>query len=121
MPEMPADNTVEFPLPTLATFDGSPAHVGECVSVQPLFAEHREESGEERNGEAGIQHGLNLDDRAWRTRPLRDGRNSVKSGVVHHVDDDAEESGGFFTWILLELGVDLDNEGGSDSGEQTSL
>jgi len=37
------------------------------------------------------------------------------------VDEDAKESGRFFVWVRLELGVDLDDEGGSDGGEQTCL
>ena len=37
------------------------------------------------------------------------------------MDEDAEESGGFFIWVWLELGADLDDEGGSNGGEQTSL
>jgi len=37
------------------------------------------------------------------------------------VDEDAEESGGLIVGVGLELGVDLDDECGSDSGEQTGL
>ena len=64
-----------------------------------------------------------MDDHTWRTGPgLWDGWNAVaKGGAVHLVDEDTEESGGFFGWVRLELGADLDDEGGSDGGEQTSL
>ena len=52
------------------------------------------------------------------TRPLRDRRNVVaESSVVDLVNEDAEEGGGFFVWVWLELGVDLNDEGGSDGGE----
>jgi len=33
------------------------------------------------------------------------------------VNEDAEESGSFFVRVRLELGADLDDEGGSDCGE----
>ena len=83
-----------------------------------MLAEHREESGEERSCETGIQDRLNMDDRAWGARPLRECRNvAAESGVVNLVNEDAEESSGFFVWIRLELGVDLNDEGGSDGGE----
>jgi len=49
-------------------------------------------------------------------------RNVVaESGVVYLVNENAEESGGLFIWIRLKLGVDLDNEGRSNGGKQTSL
>jgi len=37
------------------------------------------------------------------------------------VDNDAEESSSFFIWVRLELRVDLNDEGRSDSREKTSL
>ena len=53
---------------------------------------------------------------------MGDRRNfTTKCGVVNLVDEDTEESGCFFIWVLLEPGVDLNDEGGSDSGEQASL
>ena len=66
---------------------------------------------------------MNLDNRAWGTSPrLWDGGNTVAvGGVVHLIDEEAEESGGLFVRIRLELGVDLDDKGGSDGREQTSL
>ena len=83
-----------------------------------MLAEHREESGEERSCETGIQDGLNLDDRTWGVKPLRECRNvAAESSIVDLVNEDAEEGGGFFVWIRLELGVDLNDEGGSDGGE----
>jgi len=50
-----------------------------------------------------------------------DGSVAAERGVVHLVDEDAEESGRLFVRIGLELRMDLDDEGGSDGGEQTSL
>ena len=63
-----------------------------------------------------------MDDRRWRTGPLWDRRNvAAESGVVYLVDEDAEESGGLSVRVRLELGVDLDDECGSDCGKQSSL
>jgi len=122
MLKVPGDDAVEFPLPILAAFDGSPTHVGRCVSVQPLLAEHSEECGEERHGKTSVQQGLDLDDRVRRAGPVGERRDFIaKSGVVNLVDEDAEESGRFFVWVRLELGVEVDDEGGGDGGEQTSL
>ena len=51
-----------------------------------------------------------------------DCRNLVaENSVVHLVDEDAEESGGFFVRIRPELRVDLDDEGRGDCRKQTSL
>ena len=56
------------------------------------------------------------------TGPLWDGGNVIaEGGVVDLVDEDTEESGCLFVRVWLELGVDLDNERGSDGGKQTSL
>jgi hypothetical protein len=58
----------------------------------------------------------------WRTGPLgKRGSVATKRGVVHLVKDDSEESGGLIGWVWLELGMDLDDEGRSDGGEQTGL
>ena len=49
------------------------------------------------------------------------GNVASKSCVVDPVDEDAEEGGGLFTCIWLELRLDLDDEGRCHGGEQTSL
>ena len=47
----------------------------------------------------------------WGTGPLWECRNVVtESGVIQLVNDDTEESGGLFVRVLLELGLDVDNE-----------
>jgi len=56
------------------------------------------------------------------TKPLWDGGNvTAKGGVVDLVDQDTEESGCLSVRVWLELGVDLDDECGSDDGKQTAL
>ena len=123
MVKIPAVDPVEFLLPILAALNGGTTHVNRCISIQPLLAEHRKESGEQRSSEAGEEDCLDLDNHAWGTSPrLWDGGNVVAEGsVVHLVNEDTEESGGIFVWIRLEPGADLDDKGGSDGGEQTSL
>ena len=37
------------------------------------------------------------------------------------MDEDAEERGGLFVWVFLQLGLDLDDECRGHGGEQTSL
>ena len=121
MVEIPANDAVELPLPIPAAFNGGTSHVDRCISVQPLLSHHCQESGEERSGKTGKEDRLDLDNHVWRSSPrLWDGGHVItESCVVHLVDEDTEEGGGLFIWI--GLGVDLDNEGGSDGGEQTSL
>jgi len=63
-----------------------------------------------------------MDYRLGRAGPLWEGRNVVaECGVVDLVNQDAEESRCLVVRVLLELGVDVDDECGGDGGEQTSL
>jgi len=120
--EIPRHDPVQLSLTILAAFDGRPSHVDRSVSVQPLLPEHCEESGEERGGKAGVQDALNLDRRSWRAGPLwQSGDIATEGGIVDLVDQDTKEGGGFFVWIRLELGVDLDDECRRHGREQTSL
>ena len=58
----------------------------------------------------------------WRSIPLGNGGSVVtKGGVVNLVNEDSEEGSSLLASVRLELGLDIDDEGGSDSGEQTSL
>jgi len=123
MVKIPRNDAVEFALSILAAFDGRPSHVDRYVSVQPLLAEHREEGGEERSGETREEDRLNLYDRVCGTGPRRwdCGNVIAERGVVDLVDEDTEEGGCLFVRVLLKLGVDLDDESGSNGGKQTSL
>ena len=118
MVEVPGDDTIEFALPVLTAFDGGTSHVGRFVTVQPLFAEHREKGGEERDGETREEDGLDVDHHVGRARPLWEGRHVVaEGGVIDLVNEDTEESDGLIVWVRLELRVDLDDECGGDGGE----
>jgi hypothetical protein len=44
--KVPGDDAIQLPLAIPATFYAGPPHVGRRVSIQPLLAEHRQESGE---------------------------------------------------------------------------
>ena len=122
MIEVPHDDPIELALTILATFDSGPSHVGLCISVEPLFAEHREEGGEKCGGETRVEYSLNLDYCVRGTCPLWKGGSIVsEGGVVNLVDENTEESGGLITRVGLELRLDVDDESGSDGGEQTSL
>ena len=57
-----------------------------------------------------------------RAGPLRKrGNVATERGVVHLVEEHSNESGGLVGWVWLELGMDLDDEGRSDGGEQIGL
>ena len=66
---------------------------------------------------------MDLDNRARGASPLWESRNVVVSerGVVNLVNENTKESGGLAVGIRFELGVDLDDKGGSDCREQTGL
>ena len=122
MVEIPGDNPVELSLSILATLDCRTSNVDRRVPVQPLLAEHREEGGEEGGRKTREEDCLNVDDLMRRACALRDRWDvAAKSGVVHLVGQDAEESSGLFVWVGLELGVDFYNEGGCYGREQTGL
>ena len=53
-----------------------------------------------------------------RAGPLWEGGSVVSEGsVVDLVDEDAEEGDSLVTRVGLELGLDVDDEGGGDCGE----
>ena len=63
-----------------------------------------------------------MDYRAGRAGPLRECRNvASEGGVVDLVKKNSKEGCGDVVRVLLEVGVDLDDECGGDGREQTSL
>ena len=120
--EVPGNNAVKFTLSTLTAFDGASSQIGRRVSIQPLFAEHREKGGKKRGGETCEEDGLDVNYCAGRSCPLWEGWNVVTEGsVVYLVDEDTEESCCLVVRVLSELRVDLDDECGCDGREQTGL
>jgi len=87
------------------------------VQVQPLLPEHREEGREERGSKAGVQDALNFNCHPRRAGPLQQSGNvTAKGGIADLADEDAE-SGDLFVWVLLQLGVGLDDERRGHCGE----
>ena len=63
-----------------------------------------------------------MDCRGGRTGPIWEGGGDVSEcGIIDFVNEDPEERMGLVVWIGLELRIDLDDERGCDSGEQTGL
>ena len=63
-----------------------------------------------------------MNDHVRRASPLWEGWNIItEGGVIDLVDKDSEESSGLIVWVRLELGVEIDDECGGDSGEQSGL
>ena len=90
--------------------------------IQPLLAEHCQERGKQGGGKTGEEDSLDLDNGVGRACPLRKGGRVIsEGGVVDLEDENPEESSGLIIGVRPELGVDLDDEGRSHSGEQTSL
>jgi hypothetical protein len=83
-----------------------------------LFAEHREESGQEGNDETGEQDDLDVNNRGGGGSPLWEGGSAAYEGVVVDlVNKEAEEGGDLVTRVGLQLGVNSDNEGRNYSRE----
>ena len=99
-----------FSLSALAAFDGRSSHFSRCVTIEPLFPEHRKEGRE-----TGEEDFLDVNHCG------RVGALFPKVVFIDLVDEDAEKCGGLVTRIWLKLGVDLDHECGCDSGKQTGL
>ena len=77
---------------------------------------------EEREATRLARRAWDLDERVRRSCPLWDRRNAAtESGTVHRVNKDAKESSRLVVRVLLELGMDLDDERGGYGGEETNL
>ena len=105
-----------------ATFDHRPARVPQ-VPVQPLFPQHSDECGEQRDQKTRIHETGDGDDVARRIFPNRwNGRNLAgDGGLIKSEEDGAEESGGLFIRIRLEVGIYVDDKRRADSRKQTRL
>jgi len=93
------------------------------VSVKPLFPQHCNECGKERDQEAGIHEYGDSDNLSGRSFPGRcDGLIFTRgSGLIESEEDRAEEGCGFTIWIRLQFRMDIDDEGSADGGKQSSL
>ena len=88
--------------------------------VQPLLAQHCDKRGQQRHQKACVQEIRGRDNLCrgaiprWRTR-----RDFVWSNGSVEVEENGPKVGIGEVW--LELGLDVDDEGGADGGEQTGL
>jgi len=93
------------------------------VSVQPLLAQHRDECGEHGDCETRAHETGDGDDLARRAFPngWNDGGLTGDGGLIESGEDSSEEGRRSFVRVGLEVRMDVDDEGGADGEEQTSL
>jgi len=109
---------IAFTLTVSTSLDHRPARIPQ-VSIQPLLAQHRDECGKQGDHETRIHETGDSDDLA---RWIFLGRwNGGGGRLVEAENKCAEEGGGLLVGIGLEVRMDVDDEGGADGGEQTSL
>ena len=113
---------IAFALTISASLDHRPARILQ-VSIQPLLAQHRDERGEHRDYETRIHETGHGDDLAWWIFLDKwDGRGLTRDGgLIESEEDCTEEGGRLLVRIGLEVGMDVDDEGGADGREQTGL
>ena len=58
---MPGDHPVHLSLPIPTTIDRRSAHLHLSVTVGPLLAQHDDERGEDGNGQAQAESGMEVD------------------------------------------------------------
>ena len=93
------------------------------VPAQPLLAQHRDKCGQQRHEQTCIQKVRGCDDFCGGAIPHR-GSSGVfvrNNGSVEAEEDRSEVGFGPFGRIRLEFRLDVDDEGGADSREQTGL
>jgi len=88
-----------------------------------LLAQHGNECREQRNHQTCIHQTRDRDRLARRVfLNGRDGRRVTRDGgLVEGEENGAEEGSGLFVRIGLEVGMDIDDKGRADGGEQTGL
>ena len=119
--EPPSSHPVCLALSIATAIDERSTHIDLEVTVEPLLAQHGDERCEEGSSQTRIEDGLDVGKlrvRAcpWRiTAGLR--RRVHAGGVGRHPKEIVAQLG----VIGLKLGLDGDDEGGYDRGEQSSL
>ena len=119
---MPGDHSVQlaYSIPT-AIGNGS-ANLHLSKTGEPLFAQHCDEGGEEGSGQTGVKDGLDVDSSGIGAIPLRKsgvgaGGHLPKRGACDNLKEGVTHLG----VIRLELALNVDDESGRDSREQTGL
>jgi len=113
---------IAFTLTVSASLDHRPARILQ-VSIQPLLAQHGDERGKHGDYETRVHETGHGDDLTrWISLGGLDGRSVTRDGgLIESEEDRAEEGGGLLVRIWLEVRMDVDDEGGADGREQTSL
>jgi len=88
-----------------------------------LLAQHGDECREQGDHETRIHETGDGDDLAWWISLGRWDGGSVTGdgGLIESEEDGSEEGSGLFVGIELKVRMDVDDEGGADGREQTSL
>jgi len=88
-----------------------------------LLAQHGDECREQGHHQTRVHQRRDRDDLARRIFLNRrnGGRITRDGGLVESEENGAEEGGGLLVRIGSEVGMDIDDEGGADGGEQTGL
>jgi len=104
------------------TLDHRPARIPQ-VPVQPLLPQHGNKCGEQGDQKTRIHEGGGGDDLArWVFLNGRNCRGLTRGGrLIESEENRAEEGCRLFIRIGSEVRMDVDDEGGVDSGEQTGL
>jgi len=120
--EGPLLQSITLPLTVSATLDCRPACVPQ-IPVEPLLSQHRDECGEQRDQQTRVHQSSDCDDLAGRALfDGWDGGGFVRDGRLVEGEEDCTEDGcRLLVWIGLEPRMDVDDEGGTDGGEQTRL
>ena len=105
-----------------ASLDHRPARIPQ-VSVEPLLAQHGDECGEQGDQETRIHETGDSDDPARRAflKRWNDGGLTGDGRLIESEEDGSEEGRRSIVRIGLEVRMDVDDKGGADGGEQTSL
>ena len=119
---MPGDHSIHLTLSVSTASDDRSTLLHLGVTVEPLLAQHSDESGKEGGSQTRIENGLDMDNGGIGTIPLR------KSGIGTSRDvpksstgDNLKKSMVHFLVVRFELALYVDDESACDSGEQTGL
>ena len=115
---MPSDHSLHLAPSIPTTIDHRSMRLRLTITVEPLFAQHGNEGGEEGYGQTCVEYGQDMNVSGIRAVPLR----KMGSGfVIETIGDDLEDGVAHFLIIRFELFLEVDNETSCDGREQTSL
>ena len=87
-----------------------------------MLSQHGEEGGKERNAKAGVKDGLTDNDLVVGTVPcLKGGCLAAECGVIHLINQNAEEGGCLLVEVGFDIILDVEDETRSYGREKTGL